>query len=158
MLKNFDDMQKFGKDNMDVAMKSFGAVSKGFQAIAAEVADYSKKSFEQSTAALEKLMGAKSVDKAMEVQSDYIKTSYEGFVAEATKIGELYADIAKESYKPYEAALCMASIEARSHDRAFCLSPIVCRMPHLVRRACCTAFWNSAVIASEMPSVGLTSK
>jgi hypothetical protein len=105
MVKNFDDMQKLGKDNMDTAMKSFGAVSKGFQAIAAEVADYSKKSFEQSTAALEKLMGAKSVDKAMEVQSDYIKSSYEGFVAEATKIGELYADIAKESYKPYEGIL-----------------------------------------------------
>jgi hypothetical protein len=102
MLKNLDDVQKLGKDNMDVAMKSFGAVSKGFQAIAAEVADYSKKSFEQGTATLEKLMGAKSVDKAMEVQSDYIKTAYEGFVAEATKIGELYADIAKESYKPYE--------------------------------------------------------
>jgi hypothetical protein len=109
MLKNFDDMQKLGKDNMDVAMKSFGAVSKGFQAIAAEVADYSKKSFEQGTAALEKLMGAKSVDKAMEVQSDYIKSSYEGFVAEATKIGELYADIAKESYKPYEGILGKAS-------------------------------------------------
>lgn len=29
---------------------------------------------------------------------------------------------------------------------------------HSVRRACCTTFWNSAVIASEMPSVGLTSK
>ena len=105
MLKNFDDIQKVGKDNMDVAMKSFGAVSKGFQAIAAEVADYSKKSFEQGTAALEKLMGAKSVDKAIEAHSDYIKSSYEGFVAEATKIGELYADIAKESYKPYEGIL-----------------------------------------------------
>jgi len=105
MLKNFDEVQKLGKDNMDVAMKSFGAVSKGFQAIAAEMADYSKKSFEQGTATLEKLMGAKSVDKAMEVQSDYIKTAYEGFVAEATKIGELYADIAKESYKPYEGIL-----------------------------------------------------
>src|SRR5262245_1699339 len=105
MLKNFDDVQKIGKDNMDVAMKSFGAVSKGFQAIAAEVADYSKKSFEQGTATLEKLMGAKSVDKAVEVQSDYIKSTYEGFVAEATKIGELYADIAKESYKPYEGIL-----------------------------------------------------
>ena len=32
MLKNFDEMQKMGKDNMDVAMKSFGAVSKGMQA------------------------------------------------------------------------------------------------------------------------------
>jgi len=102
MLKNFDEVQKFGKDNMDVAMKSFGAVSKGFQAIAAEVADYSKKSFEDSTAAMEKLLGAKTLEKAVEVHSDYVRGAYEGFVAEATKLGELYADLAKESYKPFE--------------------------------------------------------
>jgi phasin family protein len=102
MMKNFDDVQKLGKDNMDVAMKSFGAVSKGFQAIAAEVADYSKKSFEDSTAAMEKLLGAKTLEKAVEVQSEFVRSSYEGFVAEATKIGELYADLAKESYKPFE--------------------------------------------------------
>lgn len=102
MLTNLDDMQKLGKDNMDVALKQFGAVSKGFQAIATEVADYSKKSFEQSTAAFEKLMGAKSLENAVEIQSAYVKTAYEGFVAEATKLGELYTDLAKETYKPFE--------------------------------------------------------
>jgi phasin family protein len=109
MLKNFDDMQKYGKDSMDIAMKSFGAVTKGFQAIAAEVADYSKKSFEDSTAAMEKLMGAKSLEKAIEVQSDYAKSTYEGFVSEATKIGELYSDLAKETYKPFESMMGKAS-------------------------------------------------
>ena len=105
MLKNFDDMQKYGKDHMDTTMKAWGQVSKGVQAIAAETADYSKKSFEQSTAAAEKLFGAKTLDKAIEVQSDYFKTAYEGFVAEATKIGELYTDLAKEAYKPIETAI-----------------------------------------------------
>ena len=102
MVKNFDDVQKFGKENMDMAMKSFGAVSKSMQAIAIEMADYSKRAFEQGTAATEKLMGAKSLDKAFEVQSDYLKNFYEGYVAQATKIGELYADLAKEAYKPFE--------------------------------------------------------
>jgi phasin family protein len=105
MLKNFDDMQKVGKDNMDATMKSIGAASKGFQAIAAEVTNYSKKSFEDGTAAVERLLGAKTLEKAIEVQSDYVKTAYEGFVAEATKLGELYADLAKESYKPFEGYL-----------------------------------------------------
>ena len=105
MLKNFEDIQKLGKDNADVAMKQFGTVSKGFQAIAVEFADYSKKSFEDSTAALEKLLGAKTLEKAIEVQAEYVKTAYEGFVAEATKIGELYTDLAKESYKPLEGFL-----------------------------------------------------
>src|SRR5205807_9970431 len=73
MLKNFEDFQKLGKDNVDVAMKQFGTVSKGWQAIATEFADYSKKSFEDGSAALEKLLGAKSLEKAIEVQSEYAK-------------------------------------------------------------------------------------
>ncbi len=102
MVKNIDDMQQLGKDNMDATLKSFGALSKSMQAIAVEMADYSKKVFEQSTAATEKLIGAKSLDKAFEVQSDYVKSCYEGFVAQATKLGELYADLAKEAYRPFE--------------------------------------------------------
>jgi phasin family protein len=105
MIKNLDDMQKLGKDNMDATLKSFGAVSKGVQAIAVEFADYSKKSFEEGTAAIEKLFGAKTIEKAIEVQSDFVKSAYEGFVAEATKLGDLYADLAKESYKPFETYL-----------------------------------------------------
>jgi hypothetical protein len=109
MMKNLDDMQKVGKDNMDATLKSFGAVSKSVQAIAVEVADYSKKSFEESTAAIEKLFGAKSIEKAIEVHSDYVKSTYEGFVAEATKLGELYTELAKESYKPFESYIAKAS-------------------------------------------------
>ena len=55
-------------------------------------------------------MGAKSVEKAMEVQSEYLKSAYEDFVAEATKLGGLYADLAKEAYKPFESALAKASV------------------------------------------------
>ncbi|HEU4356996.1 MAG TPA: phasin family protein [Xanthobacteraceae bacterium] len=103
MVKNIDDIQKLGKDNVDATVKSLGALSKSLQAITVEIADYSKKMFEQSAAATEKLIGAKSFEKAIEVQSDYAKTSYESFVAEATKLGELYADLAREAYKPFEA-------------------------------------------------------
>ena len=108
MVKSFEDLQTIGKDNVDTALKSFGALSKSGQAIAVELADYSKKSFEQGTATIEKLFGVKSFDKAFEVQSEYAKSAYEGFVAEATKIGELYADFAKEAYKPFETALARA--------------------------------------------------
>jgi phasin family protein len=105
MLKNVDEMQKLGKDNVEAAVKAFGASSKGFQAIAAEVTNYSKKSFEDGTAAVERLLGAKTLEKAIEIQSEYAKTAYEGFVAEATKLGELYADLAKEAYRPFEGYL-----------------------------------------------------
>ncbi len=102
MVKNFEDLQAVGKENVDATLKSFGALSKSGQAIAVELADYSKKSFQDGSAALEKLFGVKSLDKAIEVQTEYAKTAYEGFVAEATKLGELYTDLAKEAYKPFE--------------------------------------------------------
>jgi hypothetical protein len=108
MVKSFEDLQTVGKDNVDAALKSFGALSKSGQAIAVELADYSKKSFEQGTAVLEQLFGVKSFDKAFEVQTDYAKAAYEGFVAEASKLGDLYADLAKETYKPFEAAYARA--------------------------------------------------
>jgi phasin family protein len=104
-----DEMQNFGKDNMNAAMNYLGAWGKGAQAIAVEVVDYSKKSAESSAAAWEKLMGAKSLETAMQVQSDYLKSSYEEFVAEATKLGELYVDLAKEAYKPFEGMLAKTS-------------------------------------------------
>ncbi|MCF8478291.1 MAG: phasin family protein [Pseudolabrys sp.] len=108
MVKNFEDLQQVSKENVDLTMKSMGAVSKSAQAIATEIADYSKKSFEESSAALEKLFGVKSVEKAIELQTAYAKNAYEGFVAEATKIGEMYTALAKESYKPFETMMAKA--------------------------------------------------
>jgi hypothetical protein len=110
MLKNFEDFQKLGKENVDTCVKQFGTVSKGWQAIATEVADYSKKSFEHGTATLESLLGAKSLEKAIEIQSDYVKTAYEGFVAQSSKLGELYTDLAKETYKPLEGMIAKVAL------------------------------------------------
>jgi phasin family protein len=111
MVKNFEDMQKLGKDNMDAMQTSLGAWSKAVQTIAVEMADYNRKAFEDSTAAAEKLFGAKSLEKAMEVQSDYLKTSYEHFVAQATKVGELYAGMAQEIYKPFENSMNKTAVK-----------------------------------------------
>ena len=38
----------------------------------------------------------------MEVQSDYLKSAYEGFVTQSAKVGQLYVDLAQELYRPIE--------------------------------------------------------
>lgn len=103
-----EDFQKFGL-NTDVFTKSFAAQQKSAQAIATETQDYAKKAYEAGTAVVEKLSGVKALDKALEIQTEYAKASYEGFVAYATKIGEIYTDAAKEAVKPFEAALNKAA-------------------------------------------------
>jgi len=107
--KSFEEFQSFGKNSVDAGMKAFGATSKSAQAIAVEAVDYSKKAFEDGSAALEKMFGAKSPEKAIEIQQDYLKSAYEGFVAQATKMNALYTDFAKEAYKPYEGYLSKIS-------------------------------------------------
>jgi hypothetical protein len=98
----FEDFQKVGKDTMDTALKSVDAFSKGFQALASETADYSKQSFEAGSAALEQLFSAKSLDKALEIQTEYLRSAYQDYVGQVTKVGEIVADMAKSAYKPFE--------------------------------------------------------
>jgi len=102
MFQNFDDLQKLAKTNMDASMKSFDLMTKNFQTIATEMTDYTKRSVENNSKALEKLAGAKSVDQMIQVQSEYAKTAYEDYLAEATKLGKLCADLGTEAFKPYE--------------------------------------------------------
>jgi hypothetical protein len=109
MINGLEDFQKLNKESMDNAMKTLGSVSKGWQAIAVEMADYSKKSFEDGSVALEKLLGAKTLDKAVEVQSEYVKSAYEGMVSQMTKLGEMYVDLAKDAYKPFEGVIGKAA-------------------------------------------------
>ncbi|MXN52204.1 phasin family protein [Shinella sp. AETb1-6] len=111
---NFDEASKKNKEAMDTFVKSYTTVAQGWQAIATEAADYSKKSFENGLAHFEKLSGVKSIETAVELQSAFVKSSYESFVAEATKIGELYADLAKGAYKPYEAPVAKATAAAKA--------------------------------------------
>jgi hypothetical protein len=104
MVANFENVQKLGKEQFEAATAVAAAVTKGWQSIATETTDYSKKSFEKSRVLAEKLIGVKKIDEAFQLQSDFAKSSYEDFMAQATKFGEMYASFAKEAFKPVELA------------------------------------------------------
>jgi hypothetical protein len=74
------------------------------QAIVAEATEYSKKSIDDRLIFVEKLLGAKSLETVIRIQSDFAKTSYEGFVEQTKKMGELYSDLAKAAFKPFDVA------------------------------------------------------
>jgi hypothetical protein len=99
---NLDEASRKNKEAVDGLLKNYAEVTKGFQAIASETGDYSKKSMQELTSFMEQLMAVRSIETAYELQSKFAKTAYEAFVAEATKIGGMYTDLAKNAYKPYE--------------------------------------------------------
>lgn len=102
MVANFDSVQQMGKEQFEAVSTATAALTKGWQSIAAETTDYSKKSFEKSRLLAEKLLTVKKIDEAFQIQSDFAKSAYEDFIAEATKIGELYSSMTKEAFKPVE--------------------------------------------------------
>jgi hypothetical protein len=100
-----EDAQKTSNAAVDATNHSFERVTNGTQAIVSELTDYSKRSFENGARTVEKLLGVRSPDKAIEVQTEYAKAAYEDYVTSARKLGELYVNLAQEAFKPYEGLL-----------------------------------------------------
>ena len=142
MIRNFEDMQKLGQTNVDSAMKMLGEWNKNWQAIAAEMSDYTKRSFEESTTTLEKLMSSKSVEQAVEIQTSYAKRAYDDYMQQMSKIGGMYAidgqrslqarreDAAERRLSRRQRPIgCGNENKGSAHCRAFFVSaciPIIC--------------------------------
>jgi hypothetical protein len=86
-------------------MTDFASIQKHLTAITTAYTDFAKSSFEANKAFFEKLADVKSPDKFFEVTREYAKSSQETFVAEATKIGELYKTLAQEAFTPLTSSL-----------------------------------------------------
>lgn len=105
MLTQHESLQNLGKQGVDATRESFAVLSKGFQTIAAETTDYYKKSFESGSAFIGQLFGAKKLDEAIALQSEFAKQSYKNFVAHSTKVGELMTTLTAEVTKPVDKAV-----------------------------------------------------
>jgi phasin family protein len=108
MFTTVEDFQKFGKQQFDAMTAASTSMSKGLQEIASEATDYSRKTIEANTAAIEKLLGARSLDSAIQIQTDYAKSSYESLLAQTTRMGELFSKLARDAFKPVESAYVAA--------------------------------------------------
>lgn len=97
-----EDFQNYGKEHFETAAAHATTVQNGLSAIASAYGDYVKKSYEDGKSFAEKLSGVKSLDKALEAQSEYAKSAYETFVADSQKIVSLYGELAKQAFKPLE--------------------------------------------------------
>ena len=72
------------------------------QTIANAYRDYTRKSIEEFGSFVEQLSGARSLEKAMTVQSEFVKRAYENSVAESQKICELHNKLAKQTLQPFQ--------------------------------------------------------
>src|SRR4029453_8226848 len=92
------------QSGFEAAGRSFSEANKGFQALAAEMMKYSNSAFDDAIRTWEQLIGVRSLEQAMQIQSDYAKRVYENHMAELKKLGEMTVGMVRDASKPVEDA------------------------------------------------------
>ncbi len=100
--KGYDQIMSFSKDNAEAVMKSANAAGKGIETFNGEVFAFARKTLEDGIAATKAIMGAKSMDEAIHLQSEFGKTVFEMYVDELAKFGELTLAAAKDTAMPLQ--------------------------------------------------------
>ena len=101
----YGEFQKVGQRGFEAAVDAYEKWHRAFQALATRTTENAKKAFEDTTRTFEQLLGAKSIEQVIEIQSQYAKKAYDDYVAEWSKLGEMYAAVARDAYKPVEKAV-----------------------------------------------------
>ena len=101
MTKSFEKFSGFGKENVEAYMQASTAFAKVFERINGEIFNFSKQQVEDGVAAFKAVSGAKSAHEAWEVQSDFAKSALDAYVAQATKMNDLWMGAAKQAAEPF---------------------------------------------------------
>src|ERR1700719_3334664 len=89
------------------------SVPVSMQTIANAYGDFTMKSLEETRSFVEKLTGVRSLDKAMEVQTEFAKQACQTFVAESEKIRGLHRELGKQIFKPLESIIARTTRDQR---------------------------------------------
>lgn len=98
--KGVEDAQIFAQQNADAFTKSSEIATKAAEGINEEITAFAKKSFDDSVVAAKDLASSKTATELFEKQSAFATAAFEGFMAQATKMGEIYAAAAKDISAP----------------------------------------------------------
>jgi phasin family protein len=100
--KGYDQFLGFQKDTVEAYVKAANVAGKGAETLHNEIYSYSKASIEGTIANAKALMSTKSAHEAFELQTGFAKSAFEAYVAEMTKLGEMFASTSKQSFEPIQ--------------------------------------------------------
>ena len=114
--KGFEDATQFGQDNVEAMVASTKVMTKAAEELNAELTAFTKKSYQDSMAAAKELSSVRSVTEFFEKQTTFAKSSFENFVAEATKINEMSSEAAKSAFEPLNARFTAAADLVKTYN------------------------------------------
>jgi phasin family protein len=90
------------QSGFEAASRSFSEANRGFQAMAAEMTDFSKRRMEDVLQAWQQLLQARNFGDVLDAQTRYAQRAYEAYTSEVSKLGEMWLGTTRNAFKPVE--------------------------------------------------------
>ena len=104
-----EEMTELSKGNVEAFVASTKIVAKGLETVGQEVAEYSRKSFEDASAALKSFAEVKSATDFFRLQSDFVRGQFDGFISESSKLSETMIKLAGDVAEPLASRYSVAA-------------------------------------------------
>lgn len=98
--KTYEELTALNKDTVDALVQSSSVVAKGVESLSRAFLAFAQTSLEHSVSTAKALLAVKTLREAVDLQSEFAKSSFDSLVAEATKASELSVKVANEAIQP----------------------------------------------------------
>ncbi|WP_242414474.1 phasin family protein [Sphingomonas panni] len=112
--KGFEEMNELTKGNVEAFVEASRIAAKGLETLGQEMAEYGRKSFEHATSTAKTLASVKSPTEFMKLQSDFVRQSFDSFVAEASKTTEMMIKLAGDAAQPISNRVAVAADKVKT--------------------------------------------
>ncbi|WP_439575479.1 phasin family protein [Phreatobacter sp.] len=102
MAQSVDDLQRLGRERLDVMVQSATATTASYRSLVTETAEAMKRSVEEAATTVEKMAAVRSLDALVALQSDYARGAVETAVMRWTRMAELQSQIVTAMAAPFQ--------------------------------------------------------
>lgn len=109
-----EELTELGRGNVEAFVASTKVAAKGVETLGQEVAEYSRKSFEEASAALKAFAEIKSPTDFFRLQSEFARAQFDGIVAETARLSETVIKLAGDVAEPLNSRYTVAAEKVKA--------------------------------------------
>jgi phasin family protein len=109
---------EFSKANIEAVVDAGKIAVKGAQTAAQNSAEFGRKSFEATTAALKDVAAVKTPTDFFQMQSEFVRSQFDAVVAETSKFSEFFLKLAGEVIAPVQNRYTVAAEQVKARMSA----------------------------------------
>lgn len=107
-IKGYEDIQGFGKGNVDAFVQASTVFAKGAEQISKQLMALTQNSMQSSVVTAKALMGCKTLRDVIDLQADFARSNFDTLVAEGTKLSEISFKVTNDAIAPIQARVNVA--------------------------------------------------